>query len=139
MRSNCAPTFGGAPVAVEQGYMQAEIAEAAYRAQLAIERQERVIVGLTDFQEAEAELEITQLKVDPAVEQDQRRHLADLRARRDHAGVSEQLTCIEAAARTADAPMMPLFVEAVEADCTLGEICGVLRSTWGEYQPKVVL
>jgi len=131
--------LGGAPVAVEQGYMQAEIAEAAYRAQLAIERAERVIVGLNDFQEAEAELEITQLKMDPAVEQDQRRHLADLRARRDSVRVSEQLSRIEAAARTSDAPMMPLFIEAVEAECTLGEICGLLRSVWGEYQPKVML
>lgn len=131
--------LGGAPVAVEQGYMQAEIAEAAYRAQLAIERKERVIVGLNDFQETEAELEITQLTVDPAVERDQRRHLADLRARRDSARVSEQLSRIEAAARTSDTPMMPLFIEAVEAECTLGEICGVLRSVWGEYQPKVML
>ena len=131
--------LGGAPVAVEQGYMQAEIAEAAYRAQLAIERKERVIVGLNDFQEAEAELEITQLKVDPAVEQNQRRHLSDLRARRDSARVSEQLSRIEAAARTSGTSMMPLFIEAVEAECTLGEICGVLRSVWGEYQPKVML
>jgi methylmalonyl-CoA mutase, N-terminal domain len=131
--------LGGAPVAVEQGYMQAEIAEAAYRAQLAIERKERVIVGLNDFQETEAELEITQLKVDPAVEQNQRRHLSQLRARRDSARVSEQLSRIEAAARTSGTPMMPLFIEAVEAECTLGEICGVLRSVWGEYQPKVML
>jgi len=131
--------LGGAPVAVEQGYMQAEIAEAAYRAQLAIERKERVIVGLNDFQEAEAELEITQLKVDPAVEQDQRRHLSGLRARRDSSRVSGQLSRIEAAARTSGTQMMPLFIEAVEADCTLGEICGVLRLVWGEYQPKVML
>ena len=131
--------LGGAPVAVEQGYMQAEIAEASYRAQLAIERKERVIVGLNDFQEEEAELEITQLKVDPAVEEDQRRHLSDLRTRRDNARVSERLSRIEAAARTPGAPMMPLFIEAVEAECTLGEICGVLRSVWGEYQPKVML
>jgi len=131
--------LGGAPVAVEQGYMQAEIAEAAYRAQLAIERKERVIVGLNEFQEEEAELEITQLKVDPAVEQDQRRHLYDLRARRDSARVSEQLSRIDAAAHSSDTPMMPLFIEAVEADCTLGDICGVLRSVWGEYQPKVML
>jgi len=131
--------LGGAPVAVEQGYMQAEIAEASYRAQLAIERKERVIVGLNDFQEEEAELEITQLKVDPAVEEDQRRHLSDLRTRRDNARVSERLSRIEAAARTPGTPMMPLFIEAVEAECTLGEICGVLRSVWGEYQPKVML
>ncbi|MCD6287062.1 MAG: methylmalonyl-CoA mutase family protein [Anaerolineae bacterium] len=131
--------LGGAAVAVEQGYMQAEIAEAAYRAQLAIERKERVIVGLNDFQEEEAELEITQLKVDPAVEEDQRRHLSDLRTGRDNARVSERLSRIEAAARTPGTPTMPLFIEAVEVECTLGEICGVLRSVWGEYQPKVML
>ncbi len=49
------------------------------------------------------------------------------------------LARIEEAARAPDEPMMPLFIAAVEAECTLGEICGVLREVWGEYQPKVIL
>lgn len=131
--------LGGAPVAVEQGYMQAEIAEAAYRAQMAVEEGERIIVGVNEFQEEAEELEIEQLKVDPAVEVRQRERLTELRGRRDNAGVSAMLDRIRAAAREPDAALMPLFVEAVEADCTLGEICGVLRDVWGEYQPKVML
>jgi len=131
--------IGGAPVAVEQGYMQAEIAEAAYRAQVAIEQRQQIIVGVNGYQLEEESLEITQLKVDPAVEQRQRKKLADLRAWRDGTRVSAMLSTIEQAARQPGVPLMPLLIEAVEADCTLGEICGVLRSVWGEYQPRVAL
>ncbi len=131
--------MGGAPVAVEQGYMQAEIAEAAYRAQVSVEQGNQIIVGVNEFQEEEAELEIAQLRVDPAVEQHQRQRLADLRAQRDGVRVSEALTRIDEAARTPAAPVMPLLIKAVEAECTLGEICGVLRRVWGEYQPRVAV
>ncbi|MGC9521768.1 MAG: acyl-CoA mutase large subunit family protein [Anaerolineae bacterium] len=131
--------LGGAPAAVEQGYLQSEIAEAAYQAQTAIERGDQIIVGVNEFQESEGDLEIEQLRVDPAVEERQRRRLADLRAERDAARVSSLLERIEEAAQHPGTPLMSLFVEAVEADCTLGEICGVLRGVWGEYQPKVAL
>ena len=131
--------MGGATVAVEQGYMQAEIADAAYRTQRAIERGEQVIVGVNKFQVEEEEVALEQLKVDPAVEEAQRRRLAELRRRRDNRRVAEMLARIEEAARAPDEPMMPLFIAAVEAECTLGEICGVLREVWGEYQPKVIL
>jgi methylmalonyl-CoA mutase N-terminal domain/subunit len=131
--------MGGAPNAVERGYMQAEIAEAAYEAQRAVERGEEVIVGVNKFSEEAEEVELEQLKVDPVIEEQQRRQLATLRERRDAAAVSAALTSIERAARTPGAPLMPLFIEGVEADCTLGEICGVLRGVWGEYQPKVML
>lgn len=131
--------LGGAPAAVEQGYMQAEISEAAYRAQLAIEDKSQVIVGLNEFVEGEAELEIAQLRVDPAVEALQRRGLEDLRRRRDAARVGEMLGQISDAAHAPGTPMMACLIAAVEADCTLGEICGVLRDVWGEYQPKVTL
>ncbi len=131
--------LGGAPAAVEHGFMQSEIAEAAYRAQVAIEQRQQIIVGVNDYQLEEESLEIAQLKVDPAVEQKQRDHLADLRSRRDSLRVSSKLNAIEQAARQPGALLMPLFIEAVEADCTLGEICGVLRAVWGEYQPRVAL
>ncbi|MCU0520539.1 MAG: methylmalonyl-CoA mutase family protein, partial [Anaerolineae bacterium] len=131
--------LGGAPVAVEQGYMQAEIAEAAYRAQVAIERGEQIIVGVNEYQLEEEVLDITQLKVDPAVEHRQRERLAGLRSRRDSVRASALLSMVETAARQPGAPLMPLFIEAVEAACTLGEICGVLRTVWGEYQPKMTL
>ncbi|MGC9350162.1 MAG: acyl-CoA mutase large subunit family protein [Anaerolineae bacterium] len=131
--------LGGAPAAIEQGYMQAEIAEAAYRAQRAVEQGDQVIVGVNAFQEDEEELEIEQLKVDPAIEKRQHERLQELRAQRDNARASSVLGRIEEAARASDTSMMPLFITAVEADCTLGEICGVLRRVWGEYQPRVML
>jgi methylmalonyl-CoA mutase N-terminal domain/subunit len=77
------------------------------------------------------------LVVDPAIEEQQRARLAALRARRDGERASAALARIEAAARAPDEPLMDLFVAAVEANCTLGEICGVLRQVWGEYQPRV--
>ncbi len=131
--------MGGAAVAVERGYMQAEIADAAYQAQKAVEQGDQVIVGLNQFQVEEEEVTMEQLKVDPRIEQNQRERLAKLRQSRDNARASALLARIEEAARAPDAPLMPLFIEAVEADCTLGEICGVLRGVWGEYQPKVML
>ncbi len=131
--------LGGAAAAVEQGYMQAEIADAAYQAQLAIEQGDQVIVGVNDYLEEEDELQIEQLKVDPSVERRQHERLAALRAGRDSETVSACLSRIEAAARKPDASLMPLFIAALEADCTLGEICGVLRRVWGEHQPNVTI
>jgi methylmalonyl-CoA mutase N-terminal domain/subunit len=131
--------MGGAVAAVEQGYMQAEIAEAAYQTQRAIERGEHVIVGVNKFQEETEEEGLTRLRVDPTIEARQRERLAELRRTRDGAQVSALLDRVERAARAEDAPMMPLFVAAVKARCTLGEICDVLRRVWGEYQPKVAL
>ena len=131
--------LGGATAAVEQGYMQAEIADAAYRTQQAVERGEQVIVGVNKFQIAAQEVKLAQLKVDPAIEAQQRQRLAELRDNRDGTAAAEMLSRIETAARTPDAPMMPLFIAAVKAHCTLGEICGVLRQVWGEYQPQVIL
>ena len=131
--------LGGATAAIEQGYMQAEIADAAYRAQQAVEKGEQVIVGVNKFQIEEERVGLAQLRVDPAIEAQQRAHLAEVRAARDSAHASAMLDRIEAAAKTPDAPLMPLFIEAVSVGCTLGEVCGVLRRVWGEYQPKVML
>jgi methylmalonyl-CoA mutase, N-terminal domain len=131
--------LGGAPEAVEQGYMQAEIADSAYRAQIAIERGDQIIVGVNEFRQDEGDLEIEQLRMDPAVEAHQRERLTRLRARRDAGRVSEMLGRLESAAKSTDAPLMPLFIAAVEADCTLGEICDVLRGVWGEYQSRAMI
>jgi len=131
--------LGGAIAAVEQGFVQAEITDAAYRAQLAIEQNRQSIVGVNILQEEEERISLTQLRVDPAIEQSQCAKLATLRGHRDNVAASAALARIETAARQTDAVMMPLFIAAVEADCTLGEICGVLRQIWGEYQPKVLL
>jgi methylmalonyl-CoA mutase N-terminal domain/subunit len=129
--------MGGAMSAIEQGYIQQEIADAAYRYQQEIERGERVIVGVNRYQVGEPLVEVRRLVVDPAVEARQRARLAALRERRDRERVSAILSRIERSARSSDAPLMELFIEAVEVGCTLGEICSVLRNVWGVYHPPV--
>ncbi len=129
-------SLGGALAAIEQGYIQQEIADSAYRYQQEVERGERIVVGVNKYQIDEAEVGLERLVVDPAVEVEQRQRLAALRARRDGERAAALLAQIEEAARSPDAPLMGLFLAAVEADCTLGEICGVLRRVWGEYRPQ---
>jgi methylmalonyl-CoA mutase N-terminal domain/subunit len=131
--------MGGVLVAIERGYIQQEIADAAYRYQQAVEKGERIVVGVNAYQIEEEARRLKRLVVDPAVEARQRERLAALRARRDAERVSAMLARVEAAARSSDQMLMPLFIAAVEADCTLGEICGVLRRVWGEYRPPTTL
>ena len=128
--------MGGALTAIEQGYIQQEIANAAYRYQREVETGDRIVVGVNKYQVDEGRVEMERLVVDPAVEEQQRARLAALRARRNGERTSAALAHIETAAHTPDDPLMPLFIVAVEAECTLGEICTVLRRVWGEYQPQ---
>lgn len=129
--------LGGALAAIENGYLQNEIQEAAYQYQKAVENKEQIVVGVNQFTTNET-LQLERLKVDPAIEQEQRKRLEALRARRDNAKVSELLSRLESAARGSD-NLMPLFIECVERDITLGEICGVLRRVWGEYQSSAMI
>jgi methylmalonyl-CoA mutase N-terminal domain/subunit len=124
--------LGGAMAAIEQGFIQGEIQNAAYAYQQAVERKEAIVVGVNAYQVDEA-LELDRLRVDPAIEQGQRARLAELRARRDGAKVNELLGTLAQTAKTSE-NLMPLFITCVEHDVTLGEICGVLRELWGEYQ-----
>ncbi len=127
--------LGGALKAVERGYVQGEIQESAYRYQQAVERKEQIVVGVNEFVTDET-ADIERLKMDPAIEGQARARLAALRAHRDDAQVSALLTRLESTARGTD-NLLPLFVECVENDVTLGEICKVLRGVWGEYRPTV--
>ncbi len=129
--------LGGALVAIEQGYVQQEIADAAYRYQKQVEEEDRVVVGVNAYQVDEERPDMERLTVDPAIEEQQRERLAELRARRPGERASTALGRIVKAARAETEPLMPLFIVAVEAGCTLGEICDVLRQEWGEYQPRV--
>ena len=137
--------MGGPLSAIEQGYVQQEIADAAYRYQREMETKDRIVVGVNEYRVDEERVEMERLVVDPAIEERQRARLTALRAQRDGERASAALAHIEAAARTpygsttltTGEPLMPLFIAAVEADCTLGEICQVLRSVWGEYRPRV--
>ncbi len=123
--------MGGALLAIENGYMQNEIQDAAYAAQQAIERGEQVVVGVNQFQVDEA-VTLERLKVDPAIETAACERLAQLRSQRDNSKVGELRTQLETHAH-GSGNLMPLFVECVEHDVTLGEICNTLRGVWGEY------
>ena len=97
-------------------------------------RGEQIVVGVNQFQ-VEEQVTLERLQVDPAIEAAARGRLEQVRARRDAARAADLMGQVETAAR-GDRNMMPLFVECVEHDVTLGEICGVLRGVWGEYQAR---
>jgi methylmalonyl-CoA mutase N-terminal domain/subunit len=128
--------LGGALTAIEHGYIQQEIADAAYRYQKRVEEEDQIVVGVNAYQVDEGQPDMERLRVDPVIEEQQRARLAGLRAHRDNTRASTALDRIAGAADAEDEPLMPLFITAMEADCTLGEICDVLRRAWGEYQPQ---
>lgn len=129
--------LGGAAKAIERGYIQQEIQDAAYKYQKEIEAGQRIVVGMNKFQIKEKPAKGL-LRVDPVVGELQKKKLADLRAKRDNAGVTEKLEALRHAAQ-GEENLMPLILDAVKAYATLGEICGVLREVFGEYQQSVIL
>jgi len=129
--------LGGALAAIERGFIQGEIQEAAYQFQRAVENKQQIVVGLNAYQVDES-IELARLKVDPAIEADQGARLSRLRLQRDASRVSELLTRLEHTAQRHE-NLLPLFIECVENDVTLGEICRVLRQVWGEYHPPTWL
>ncbi len=125
--------MGGVLPAIESGYIQREIQEAAYETLRKMETREEVVVGVNRFREDDV-VEPELMHLDPAIEATQRARLQALRARRDNeqvAALRQQL----ATAAQGDENLMPIFVACVESDVTLGEICRTLRDVWGEYQP----
>ncbi len=123
--------MGGALTSIERGYMQNEIQNAAYAAQQAIEKKEQIVVGVNQFQVKE-EMTLERLSVDPAIEVAQKAKLKALRDARDEKQVDELLGKLKSAAQGTE-NLMPLFIECVENDITLGEVCNTLRGVWGEY------
>ncbi len=123
--------MGGALAAIEKGYIQNEIQEAAYQYQRAVEQEQAVVVGVNAFKMDET-ITLERLKVDPAIEATQCDRLRDLRQKRDAGKTQELLGQLDRVARS-DENLLPVFITCVENDLTLGEICGVLRSIWGEY------
>jgi methylmalonyl-CoA mutase N-terminal domain/subunit len=126
--------MGGALAAIENGYLQSEIQDAAYQHQQQVEKKEQIIVGVNAYQVNES-MELERLSVDPRIEINQRSRLAEIRRERDQEKVAELLGKLEESARS-HANMMPLFIECVENGLTLGEICNLLRQVWGEYTPS---
>ena len=128
--------MGGALRAIEQGYIQGEIQESAYRWQLAVDSSDKVVVGVNRFR-VEEDQALNLLRVNPEVGARQAARLRALRERRDNEMVSESLARLKVAAKSDD-NLLPLILEAVESYATLGEICAVLRESFGEYRAHTV-
>jgi methylmalonyl-CoA mutase N-terminal domain/subunit len=129
--------LGGSVRAIEQGYIQREIEEAAYTYQRELEAGRRIVVGVNRFQ-IEEEQPIATLRVDPEVGKRQAAKLAALRERRDNAAVGSALAALEEAAR-GTANLLPRIVKAVESYATLGEISDTLRRVFGEQREERAL
>jgi methylmalonyl-CoA mutase N-terminal domain/subunit len=129
--------MGGMLKAIERGFVQQEIQNAAYEYQQAVDREEAVVVGVNRF-EVEEEKAIPIQKIDPALEPRQIERVRALRARRDAAAWQDALKGVEDAARSG-ANVMPRILEAVEAYATVGEISDAMRRVFGEYQEAVVI
>lgn len=129
--------LGGAPRAIDKGYVQKEIQDSAYKYQMEIEAGKRIVVGLNKFQIKE-ESPKGLLKVDPRVGELQKEKLMKLRSGRDNTDTSQKLESLKKAAQ-GDGNLMPYILDAVRAYGTLGEICGVLREVFGEYNQSVIL
>ncbi|HEX9942660.1 MAG TPA: methylmalonyl-CoA mutase family protein [Thermoanaerobaculia bacterium] len=124
--------MGGALAALEKGFQQREIAEAAYRHQLAVEEKREVVVGVNAFQ-AEEETPTEVLRIDPAAEREQVERVRALRERRNGERAAAAVRELAAAARE-DRNLMPAILDGVRAEVTLGEISDALREIYGEYK-----
>jgi methylmalonyl-CoA mutase N-terminal domain/subunit len=127
--------MGGALAALENGFQQKEIADAAYRCQLAIEEKRATVVGVNAFH-ADGEAPTEVLRIHPAAERDQVERLQALRARRDTARTTASLQSLVTAARE-DRNLMPSILDCVRAEATLGEISDALRGVYGEYREAI--
>ncbi|MDY7031965.1 MAG: methylmalonyl-CoA mutase family protein [Thermodesulfobacteriota bacterium] len=124
--------MGGAAAAIEKGYIQQEIQESAYLNQKDVESGKKVVVGVNKYQVEETSPQGL-LKVDPSVGEIQVEKLKNLKVTRDNVRVESALTELKKAAE-GDGNLMPPIIESVKTYATLGEICGVLRGVFGEYE-----
>jgi methylmalonyl-CoA mutase N-terminal domain/subunit len=126
------PVTQGLLRGIEDGWFMAEIAEAAFAYQVALEKGEKKVVGVNCHRESvTSELEI--LRVSHEVETEQVRALAERKAGRDESAITAAIEAMLAAARE-DRNMIPAMLDACRAEATLGEICNALREEWGEYR-----
>jgi methylmalonyl-CoA mutase N-terminal domain/subunit len=129
--------LGGVVAAIKDNFFQREIADASFRYQSEVEREERVIVGVNRYQlEDEPELDI--LRIDPALEREQIDRVQALKARRDPAAVESRLGELMRAAAREDVNLMPLIVDAARDYVTMGEICDAFRDVWGVWRETPV-
>jgi methylmalonyl-CoA mutase N-terminal domain/subunit len=131
--------MGGMVRALEAGYPQAEIADAAYEQQREVEAHEREIVGVTRYADPDEELRIPLLEISPEQERRHLDRLARVRAERDADTHGAAVRRLEDEARQGDVNLMPAIVEAVSAYATVGELCGALRRVYGEYREPLAV
>ncbi|MBT8391644.1 MAG: methylmalonyl-CoA mutase, partial [Ignavibacteria bacterium] len=129
--------IGGVIPAIEAGYFQKEIADAAYHYQLEVEKKEKIIVGINDFVEEDEKIEIPLLTIPPEVEIAQKKRLATLKQSRDESEVEETLAEIKSAGENGN-NLMPVFVKAAHNKVTLGEMVGELKEVFGTYEEIAV-
>ena len=130
--------LGGAVAAIEKGYIQKEIQDSAYKWQMDVESGARIIVGVNKFQ-VEEEAPKNLLKVDASVGEKQKAKVEAMKAKRDNAAVQAALADLKAACGDENENLMPHILAAVKTYATLGEICGVMREVFGEYEAHVNL
>ena len=128
-------SLGGMVAAIEKSYPQREIAEASYRYQMAVDKKEKIIVGVNDYVTAEKPLEI--LQIDEAVAHRQAARLSKLRAERSSAEVERRLNALRRAAEGSE-NLMPFIYEAVKVYATLGEVCEAMRTVFGAYEEVAI-
>ncbi len=129
--------IGGALAAIDAGFINMEIQDAAYSYQRQVEKNEAIIIGVNDFISTD-NVEPDLLRVDPAIEVAAHERLKTLRDNRDNEKVSSLRQQLESAAKGED-NLMPLIIECVDNDATLGEVCHSLRAVFGEYRPQVMV
>lgn len=130
-------SLGGVIPAIEMGYFQKEIADAAYRYQKEVERKEKIIVGVNEFVEEDEKIEIPILTISPEVQKQQVKRLADLKQSRDQELVKESLAELKTAAVDGK-NLMPIFIKAAQNYVTLGEMVGELKEVFGYYEEVAV-
>jgi methylmalonyl-CoA mutase N-terminal domain/subunit len=128
-------SMGGMVAAIERGYPQREIAEASYRYQVALDKKEKIMVGVNDFVSEEKHLDI--LQIDESVAHRQAERLSKLRAERSKDEVARRLNALRTAAQGAD-NLMPFIFDAVKSYATLGEICDAMRDVFGTYEEVAI-
>ncbi|HRI04703.1 MAG TPA: methylmalonyl-CoA mutase family protein [Pyrinomonadaceae bacterium] len=128
--------MGGMLRAIELGYVQNEIQEAAYDYQRAVETDDAIVVGVNKFQADEEPIPV--MRIDEKIERDQVARLQAIRARRNAADAEAALNAIETAAKGTE-NLLPRILTAVEAEVTVGEISNRLRSVWGEYRESITI
>jgi len=129
--------YGGVIPAIEAGYFQKEIADAAYRYQREVEKKEKFIVGVNEFIEDDEQIEIPLLTIPPDAEIEQKQRLADIRQSRNQLAVDESLAEIKDAA-TNGKNLMPVFIKAAHNYVSLGEMVGELKEVFGIYEEIAV-